>query len=412
MKTCDEIRAIVETSPYWADFVGDGASIPWEWFPPPISLALAEYKASLDAACPEAFRLHDFLYDLRSEGLGITRQEADFCLLEDLDACGVPTAGLVFYVVSTYSEIYFHKVWNPTFSRAHDIPFADPGGSMSTYKATMLLEIATNRSGAATPSVSRVAGWSESWYIEDVTSDEAQAYLLGPSPPGGVGLCQARAGLLPSSGRIVGSRLQLTGTKAPSSTYGRTFPGTSGKSTDTPFMALLCATLAVGGVKARRFTLRGIPDVVVTDGEYAPDGTFATALNLFFNQLGNFSFKGQDTAAPSFPINTIDGTGLLTTNAANTIAVNDMVKVTGALDATNVRRSGTYKVTNVMPLTFGVQLQGWPFGLCSGGNVQLASVAFSRVNRATCEPLRVSSRKVGRPFTGYRGRRSKRKRIA
>jgi hypothetical protein len=409
--TCAEILAIVETSPEWPDFVGDGASIPWEWIPLPWSMILYAWKQRLDAAAPQAFRLHDFCYDLRSDGLGISRDDADLCLYADLlNAVTAVEAAVVYAAVARFGGRYFHQTRNPLFARAsvRNMEVAHTKGPSMPFKCTMLFEDSTNASGGANPDVTRVAGWSESWYFNGDLDGCRQAFIFGAGAGGARPLCAVRAACLPKSARISGQRIQQVSPVGPSQSYGVSFPGGNFE-TDTPFMALLCGCSADGVNKARKFTVTCIPDEFVVQGEFAPSRLYNDKLRTYFNYLdGVFSVKARDGSNPNFRLVSIDATGKAKTLFANPFAIGDVVYVTGAVDAGNNKRSGRYTVLAIFPLTNEVVLQGWNWGQTAGGVMYLAGTLYPAVSGQPYA-IRIKAKKVGRPFTQYRGRRSKRK---
>lgn len=410
MRTCAEILAIVETSPVWPTYRGDGASVPWQDLPWPLQQLGYAYKLYLDALSPEAFRLHDFLYGA-SYGLGITREEADNCLFLDLLPLDPVNAQIVYVACRVGGGPNFLPFPAPQLN-AHNRGLVFGDGHMPTYKVTMLFQQATNTGGLANPPVRRLAGWSESVYINTSSITSLLQYLFGPGSGSRGPICPARAALLPGAASMVGQRVQLVPPAGASQSLGRQFPGNTFFASDIPSMGLLCNVIPAGETKVRRITLRGIPDSQVVEGEFSPVQRYTDALNAYFESLRNTAVRGRDAGTPAFPVNNVTGLGLLTCNALIPFAVNDFVQVTGAIDGLQKKRSGVFRVTNTIPLTFQVQLQGWPFGVCTGGVVKANAFAFSDIGEGQFNVGRIVTRKVGAPFARFVGRRSKRKKVA
>jgi hypothetical protein len=276
---------------------------------------------------------------------------------------------------------------------------------MPHTKCTMLMQLRTNVDQPNSP-ISRIGGWSESWY-------DTNTAISAVRPPF-IQLCQKRAALLPAGAAVVGQRYQQVDPVGASSSTSFSFPGNARFTTssdvlaaDMPQNALLCAVIGASVKNTRRFTLRGLPDAVVVGGEYNPgNSAFSTALQAFFNELDLYWFPGRDLSAPTYPLLTIDSLGNFASEQATLFVVNQMVRVLRTKDADGRLRGGRFQVETMNPGGYTGKLAGWTFGACKGGKLRADSMIWAQVRPANISIGRQVTRKVGRPFTQYRGRRS------
>jgi hypothetical protein len=160
----------------------------------------------------------------------------------------------------------------------------------------------------------------------------------------------------------------------------------------------------------RRVALRGIPDINVVEGEYQPQGTFPANLNSFIQALAAWQFRGRDLSQAAQPVLTIGATGLVTAVSPLAFIQLQMVRVLKAKDSSGNLRGGRFQVATVGPNANQITLLNWPFGACTGGNVRLDTAnIYASVDAANTTSGRIVVKKVGRPFTQYRGRRGRRR---
>jgi hypothetical protein len=277
-----------------------------------------------------------------------------------------------------------------------------------TVKITLFLQLATNVDFPANPA-RRIGGWTESWYFAGVDTNAA-IVATNEQIAGAPGLCRARSATLPQSASIVGQRFQLVAPNVgPSQSLNKFFPGQFGQQNDIPQMALLCRVPALGAANIRRLVLRGIPDASVVEGEYSPSIGFTQALNALFICLGNFQFRGRDLTQPTLKMIMADASGNVSTEVPATYNVNDMVRVLKASTSKNSLVGGRFQVTTTGPLTTNFKLLNWNLGSTTGGSVRKDGIVFVNVDAQNISTGRIIVKKVGRPFTQYRGRRSARK---
>jgi len=270
---------------------------------------------------------------------------------------------------------------------------------MPTSKLTMLIEAQTNPQG--TLQGSRVGGWSESWYLPF----GATAQVLQQFTP----LCIARARLLAASARIIGQRIQqVDPTVGASQVASRVFPGQSGLVTDVPQMAVIVKIPSTGTPNIRQWLMRGLPDARVSSGEFDPAAKFTTDFTSFAAALEGYLFRGKNFLADQAEINYIDGTGQCFTNNPIVVTVGSLVDIMRTIDEEGNSVSGRFQVETVTSST-QFKLRRWDAIQTVGGKVRKHEMTFLNISVANITMGRVTLKKVGRPFTSYRGRRSKRR---
>lgn len=269
-------------------------------------------------------------------------------------------------------------------------------------KCTLLIQLSTNPSGSSSGGP-HIAGWSESIYTPqniDVAKERFSS------------VCAARAGLLPPSAAVIGQRYQVIG--GGSTTALTRYPGT-GPACGIPQKSLLCFAEAAGFVNVRRFSLRGVPDDWIVEGEVKPNPSFVARFTAYVNSIlrnGTFSFRGRDLAAVAQHVVSIDNTGAVVTFAGiGALAVGDIVQLRRCYSTNGVNVSGRYRVSAVVNPANSSQ-----FTLAGWGNDVVANSGLANRYGVTypgpitnIERARAVSRKVGRPFEQYRGRSSRRR---
>lgn len=262
----------------------------------------------------------------------------------------------------------------------------------------MQLELTTNF-GNLNATLSRTAGWTESFYDTGTTIDVfREEFEL---------LCAKRAALLATGGRIVGQTYVGIDPPGPGATAATAFNGPAGRPADSPNVALVCRATAVGLRNTRTLKLAGIPDQFVTLGEFNPTPAYETQLQAFFGQLvdRHWDFRGKDFDQPAIPIFAISNAGLVTTMENTALVVGDFVEILrtqAAVPSELVRLYQVSAVTNATKFT----LADWTAGAAKGGRVRKRAYVYPTY--AAVKFRRLGTRKVGRPFTGFVGRQSKR----
>jgi hypothetical protein len=284
-------------------------------------------------------------------------------------------------------------------------------GPSVTIKCTALFQLSTN---VDFPNASsrRIGGWSESWYFPGTSVTNAAFLFQGAPSVAGLaipGWCSYRAAILPTGAAIVGQRYQQVNPTGATQTTGQMFPGSSGLTADIPQQAVLIYCPAAGANNIRRSTLRGIPDSAIVEGEYVALAGLNNAILNWFSFLSNFQFRVRDLSQPTFTILNITAAGLVTCETPHTIAQGAMVRILRTKTADGDLVGGRFQVATIGPLGNQLTLTNWtPAEATTGGRIRVDAIAFPFVNAAACQIGRAVTRRVGRPFTSYRGRRARR----
>jgi len=109
-RTYDQLVADATASGTFADYQGDGASVPWQVmtvFSQPAGMTMWVYKAYLDARWPAGFKLHDWCYTPYGALIACTREEADLALREYIARDSIIDAEIVFLAVDLGGAPFF-----------------------------------------------------------------------------------------------------------------------------------------------------------------------------------------------------------------------------------------------------------------------------------------------------------------
>ncbi len=272
------------------------------------------------------------------------------------------------------------------------------------FKHTLLMQLASQTTG---PGLIRVGGWSESFY-KDVSSPTSLDRLA-----------LARATLLPDIGNVVGLRIQQVNPAGKANTFVRSLPGNQNFLTDIPQMALLCSARAINGLNTRSITIRGIPDSQVVTGEWQPFPNYKALMEAYLLLLKTdaWQFRAVQKDAPLFAVNEIIPVPMSPTNNATVSALqsipggfvpNEAAVLIKAQLEDGRFVGGKFIIDGVNSGTNVMTIRQWPFAEAKGGKFRLYSLIFPVIGDTGIS--RAIVRKVGRPFTSYRGRQSKRKR--
>lgn len=269
-----------------------------------------------------------------------------------------------------------------------------------TLKCTFLFQQSTAVSDPTRPT-HRIGGWSESWYYPGTS---LTTFLGGPMQS----WATFRAGMLALGCSIVGVRVQQVAPVGPSQSLIVAYPGTQSKEADVPQMALLCKVPALNATNIRRMILRGVPDVNVLEGEYLPDTAFSVAFNLFATALNAFQFRGRDLSQPRIPILSIDALGNVITINPHTFQVGQMVRILRSKTSDGDLIGGAFQVATIGPLNTNFKVLNWGGEATTGGTARQDAIVFLNIDFANIAIGRIITRRVGRPFAQFRGRRSRR----
>ena len=167
-----------------------------------------------------------------------------------------------------------------------------------------------------------------------------------------------------------------------------------------------CTSFATGN--SRRIVLRGIPDVMMVNGEYQPQDFQHAFVTDYLDYLsgGLFSFPGRVLAATSWDIDGI-ADGKVTVIQNPPPPVGTRLRFLRCKDIFDIPVEGVYTVSAVTGQEVTLRNLNATIVAEHSGRLREDSVALYTINSAT--PGRATVRKIGGPFEKYRGRRSKRR---
>lgn len=280
---------------------------------------------------------------------------------------------------------------------------------MAIYKHSVIFNVTTAplNGGVSAP---HSGGWSEGFW----------ANFIAPLPPNNgafLNILQQRALMLPGQVSIagwrvatylvVGNRLQPGG----SVTGKLNLPGNGNYTLNLPQDGLELSMQANGVVNIARPILRALPDQVIVQGEYQPDAAFNQAIRSYINQLSvnSYGFVGRDTSQQFQRVNAVDATSITTASAIPNVNVGSYIRLHRVIDDNGNPIRGTYQVLTLPTTGFRYTVLGLsgqvlskPSGSCRLDLLNLYLYGPGTTGRAVVK-------KIGRPFSSYRGRRSKRR---
>lgn len=407
-RTADELIAAATATGTYANYYGDGASVPWELVTPPANVLLFLYKRYLDSRWPQAFKLHDWCYTPLGALIAVTREEADNALFEIIARDSPSNAAIVYNAVRLGGGQYFGvSMTGFTPPSTHNIAQAVFRGDAMPTKIVIVMKVSVG----GTTADARSAGFTESVWSSSDNLDTIKTLLAGDR-----GLLPLRADMLPASAAITGVRFYKGG-GGRGSTFRVRFPG-GGGATDIAQMALQCNGLSSTTGQVRRWALHAIPDANVINGVFVPLGGFGDKLNAYFTELTHYGFYSKPVSEVGFHINSIVAippvapatvpSALVTTIEVHNFIVGQTVTVYSTALASGAK----YTVTKLVATVAGPQqltLPNWTAGNTTGGIIGSPLKSFDNFTREGLSYGNITTRKVGRPFDSYRGRRSKRR---
>lgn len=404
-------------------YVGNGYSVPWSvatYESVPDGFTMWSYKAYLDANYLEYSRLHDWLYTPYGKLINCTQVEADDALQEELNTVSPVDAVIVGNACRYFGAPFFGRSQVGYFGEqgtvlANNMGLAERqtlnnGDSPVPTKIVILFQQTTGVSpdepSVGYSGIQRTAGWSESLYGPDNIASLI-SLLKGPRAPGVFPLLQARANILCNEGSIIGVRLYQGGA-GKGQLLSASYSGQNGTA-DQPGASLQISATSTTTGQSRRWLLRGQVDNDIVAGEWDPDNQTVTRYTEYFASLAGLGWMAQ-TNTGQVNIFNISVAGLVTTTAPAGFAVGQIVTLKNVtLDSTGNRIGGKYVVSAIGPLGTNFTIAGWLGISAQGGTAGITGSAFQDFAGATMSVVRTSFRKVGRPFAGYRGRRSRRR---
>ena len=245
----------------------------------------------------------------------------------------------------------------------------------------------------------RVAGWTENWYADGTIANNSMT---------GTNFFKARTLFMPNNAGISGMRVSDIGGQSKVFTFNE--PGGQQTAVDIPQMALNCSVKVQGSPTTKWFQLRGIPDSSVTSGAFRPTQGVSNAIDTFLNGLFGYGVyvRVKRLTNPRVNITSIDASGNFTIAPGVTPAMNDTVQLLRCKDIHGKNVSGLYVVipdANGLPKKLG----NWSGKTVAvSGQLRILTYDYLPTVPRTAEYHDITTRKVGRPFFSYRGKRTRR----
>lgn len=243
---------------------------------------------------------------------------------------------------------------------------------------------------------SRSGGWSENFCLQAEGFDAA--FTKAQS------LYYPRSRLLPTTGRIVGARMQNLSQPGQSQSASFVYPGQARVEQDVPQMSLLCTARSAGG-NDRQLILRGVPDEIIKLGEYSAVEPYAGFLAAYFTAVANgFGFMGREEAQPLIDVISVSNVGVFKLNQNLTYNEGDKLKFFRTYDTFRAPVKGLFNVTVKVDDKNGT-VANWVNAAVTRGKVRRYVLSFTAITSVVFQ--RAIIRKVGRPFFLYSGRQTK-----
>jgi len=266
------------------------------------------------------------------------------------------------------------------------------------YKLTMIMQMGT--AGAANPLAQpRTGGFSESVYYADLSARTRTDFYT---------LCATRANLLGRGGAVIGQRYQQVDPIGAAQSEKRVFRSTLNMTTDNPNMAIQIRSVASGLANIRRSHIHCIPDDIQVAGEYVTGTSWDLNYSLYRGTLSGWQFRARDLTLPRVLVKDITDAGVVTVLSDLAVGVNDLVTLYKVENADGGFVKGTFQVGAASTLR-SFTLVNWKAGACTGGKAQKFVPIYPSITAAGTTLGTTSIRRVGAPFTRFRGRRSKRR---
>lgn len=417
----DELVAAALATGTYEFYQGDGFSIPWQValpFSVPLGFTLWVYKAYLDTRWPEGARLHDWCYTPYGTSINVTQSEADAALQEYISRESAIDGNIVGAAVRFFGGIYFGhsqegysgpqgSVVIPNISLAN----LDRGkdGKAVTIKATMLINGITSR-GTSWPGLG-IAGTPHAFGVSESFLLSANTFGLNVTDRIKL-IAAARANLLPTECTIIAARaVQIETGLMRMIPLG--YEG-SGGTLNVPNDALLLSTRCTNTVSQRIFWAHCIPDEMVLRGEFCPTAPFATSVGYYLSLLNPYGVWSAVTRTSLVRILTVGSNGLVTLSAANPFAVGQQIRISRVFETGTGRfRGGKYFVNLLGPLPNQLTLLNWQWAAGTNGRAWVESREYVSMGGGDgIYVVRAGTKRVGRPFDLFRGRKAAKKRPA
>lgn len=275
---------------------------------------------------------------------------------------------------------------------------------MAVYKFKMQFQLTTAPTNL-TRAIPHTGGWTEAVWASVNTQQQFEAFFR---------LLDKRRNLLPRQATIVGYTVQgynIAGNRLiplGSSTFAQNLPGNSALETDLPQVAVDLKTINTGGNNTARYVLRGMPDSIMTFGEYQPTPAYAGRMTQFMNELksGFWIIVGRDRTQPTERVVNITGNQVTLQAALPGAGAQSFLRFLRVYGDDGNPIKGSFRIT-VAPVGNVYTVSPNPNNdlINASGLARLDAITTSAIVEVEVSRARV--RKIGRPSQGYRGRRSK-----
>lgn len=271
----------------------------------------------------------------------------------------------------------------------------------TAFKYSMIFVYQSNIT-ADNPTPQRIGGFSESYYADANDTPTYTKFLT---------LIQKRLGMCPRGMSVNKVRVQQVDPAGPASLTKVSYSAPDTWLSDVPQMALKVPIFldTAKGQVIRIF--RGIPDVMVTAGEYTPTTPFVAAVKAFTDQLkaDGWKLRRRDKSKPFYAINSISAGGVVVM-IDPTVAVGQgtNVQVYRTIRAGSGRRYGYFAKVGAFTDTTHFTLASPKVVESTFGKLRVAETVYHAFNQFQTAEYTVVVKKIGRPSREYSGRASKR----
>lgn len=272
---------------------------------------------------------------------------------------------------------------------------------MPAFKYSMIFTYFSGITAANAVPV-RLGGWTESYYAASYDAATYSQFL---------DLIQKRLGICPVGTVVNKVRVQAVDPAGPAQLTKVRFAAPATWLSDVPQMALKVPFLIGGAAGQILREFRGLPDVQVTTGEYAPTNPFTTALSVFLTELtkGTWQARRRNKSVLQYSILSVSELGVtVMIDAFAGLAQAQRVQVIRTVDPRTGRKFGYFAAVQVLADNQHFTLVGPKVRASNFGTMRTQGIVYTPFSGPVMNDLEAVVRKVGRPSKSYSGRASKR----